>query len=247
MAKKITRIIVTIIFFVIPFLLGLALGIGIGSKSKNKVTSDENTNNGKVELIDQDLTKELFDIINNNYLERLIYNYRTNGVEFNKLTNNEKLYLSGIDKYYKSNGTWVSFDTLKDNLVDIYSTDFGLKSDNYNYHDIASIKYNKGDYSSSEKVSEYTDSSIYIDLYEASKLEKDNTNYYLTVWGIYYQKLKNSVNYSNDKGFIFNEALSKSTTTSELYKTNKEQFMKYVFLFNKSNNKYILNKLIINN
>ena len=64
--------------------------------------------------------------------------------------------------------------------------------------------------------------------------------YYLTVNGIYHQILKDSEKYSNDKGFIFNEALASKTTVENLYKTNAEQFMQFTFTFQKSDNKYTL-------
>lgn len=232
-----------IIVLLVPFLIGLVVGIILDSKILSKRNSKNPTENiivGKVDINDNDLVNNLFSVINNDYLEKVIYTYRSNGVKFESLTNDEKLYLSGIDKYYNSSDNKVSYDTLKNNLINIYNTDFKLETKDYNFHDITTIKYNEGNYEFLNNSSKYVDNLMYIDLYNAFKLEKENNNYYLSVKGIYHQILNNVNNYSNDRGFLFNEALSNDTSIDELYKTNEEQFMKYTFEFEKKSDKYIL-------
>ncbi len=242
--KKNIRLIGIIIFFLVPFLMGIAIGLFIGFRVFTKVpdNSNENNNTNKIVLLDNTTRDELFKVVNNDNLEKVIYNYRAKGTELDNMTNDEKLYLAGIDSYYKTSGTWVTFDVLKDSLVKKYGSDYNVQMKDYNYHNITTIKVEDGNYTYSGDGFNYLDNATFIDLYTALELKQDNDLYYLTVDGIYHQQLKNEETYSNDKGFVFNEAVSSKTSLTELYKTNQEQFMRYVFIFKKVNDKYILTK-----
>ena len=247
--RKGRSVAIFIVLFV-PFLIGVVVGIILDAKvlsNKKDNKPIENEVVGKVEVNDNDLANDLLKIINNNNLEKVIYNYRSSGVAFDSISNDEKLYLAGIDKYYNSSNNKVTFTSLKTSLINNYNTDFKVKAKDYNFHDIATIKYKDDSYSYEGKSLKYVDNLMFIDLYNVLKLEKENNTYYLTVSGIYHQKLNNADNYSNDRGFVFNEAISNNTSIDELYKTNEEQFMKYTFEFLKESGKYILIKFIKNN
>ncbi len=248
-ARKGRSVAIFIVLFV-PFLIGVVVGIILDSKvlsNKKDNKPVENEVVGKVEVNDNDLANNLLKIINNNSLEKVIYNYRSNGVVFDNISNDEKLYLAGIDKYYNSSNNKVTFDSLKTSLINNYNTDFKVEAKDYNFHDIATIKCKDDSYSYDGESLKYVDNLIYIDLYNVLKLEKEKNSYYLTVSGIYHQKLNNSDNYSNDRGFVFNEAISNNTSIDELYKSNEEQFMKYTFEFLKESGEYILIKFTKNN
>ena len=243
--KKIKSGISIALFFIITFIMGTIVGIIIDSqllKQHNTISNVNNNQTTKSELIDDELKNNLFEIVNNDRLEKVIYNYRNNGTLFENITNDEKLYLANIDSYYKSSGTWVTFDTLKSNLIKEYGTDYNVKNEDYNFHDVATIKNNEGNYEYNGNDFKFTDTRMGIDLYKTIKLEKLEDTYYLSVEGIYHQILNNKDNYTNDKGFVFNEPRSGKTTIDSLYKTNPEQFMKYTFIFILKDNKYILNK-----
>ena len=113
--KDLKRTLGLILFVAIPFIIGLVIGIVLGKTvfSKSSNTSNNQTNT-LVEITDKNLKEKLLKVVDNNGLEKIVYKYRSNKIEFNDLTNDEKLYLAGIDSYYKKSGDWVSFDTLKE-------------------------------------------------------------------------------------------------------------------------------------
>ncbi len=237
--RKFKRTFGVIMVLIIPFLIGIVIGIILGKTVFAKKNDYSIPKNSIVEITDNTLKEKLLKVVDNNTLEKVIYKYRSNIIDFNELSNDEKLYLAGIDTYYKKSGSWVSFDTLKDNLNKSYGSSYNLKPNEYNYHDIAVIEYKDGNYEGSN-VASYTDNQEYIDIYNVEKLISENDKYYLEVNGIYHQVLKDSEKFSNDKGFIFNEALESKTTVKELYQTNEEQFMQFIFTFQKKDNTYIL-------
>ena len=145
--KDLKRTLGLILFLAIPVIIGLVIGIVLGKTvfSKSSNTSNNQTNT-LVEITDKNLKEKLLKVVDNNGLEKIVYKYRSNKVEFNDLTNDEKLYLAGIDSYYKKSGDWVSFDTLKDNLNKAYGSNFNITSNDYNYHDISTIVFKDGNY-----------------------------------------------------------------------------------------------------
>ena len=231
-----------VIFFLVSFLMGFAFGLFTYHKAFNKPPKKSNTNevSNNTIITDKNIINDLFDQINNKTFEKVLYTYRLNGVKFKELTNDEKLYLADIDKYTKQS---VKYSELKNNLLTKYNTDFDVKNNDYNYHNIETIKCTNDEYIYPDSILDYVDSNPYIDLYKTLELVKKDNKYYLSVVGIYHQITTNEDKYSNDTGFVYNEALSNKTTIDDLYKTNKEQFMLYTFIFNKNNDKYVIEQV----
>ncbi len=74
--KKNIRLIGIIIFFLVPFLMGIAIGLFIWFRVFTKVpdNSKENNNTNKIVLLDNTTRDELFKVVNNDNLEKVIYN-----------------------------------------------------------------------------------------------------------------------------------------------------------------------------
>ncbi len=228
----------------------------INDDQKGDFTNNEsNTEN----IANNVFLKDILNRLLNRDLSRILYRYKDTGIKLENLTNNEKAQLAGMEEYVyhfaslgvKSGQVIVSLSTLKDNLNEIYGSDYNIQGKDFDYSWIVDkkniINYNNtngcfefkldiDDFSTAFLYGESSDS--WIDFYKISSVVKKDNYYVVNMNGIYEYSDVGPASYWNDSGFKFNN--EEFLSIDEIYQKYSDKFMDFELTFKETAGRLVL-------
>lgn len=225
------------------------------TQKNDSVNNEGNTGN----IADNVFLEDILNRILNRDLGRVLYRYKDAGIKLDNITNNEKAQLAGMKDYVynfasssvKSGQVIVSLNTLKDNLKELYGSDYNLQGKDFDYSWINDkkniIKYNNNnecfefnldinDFSSAFLIGEPSD--YWITFYKVNSVLKNGNYYVVNINGIYEFTDVGPASLWNDSGF--NIANEDGLSIGEIYKKYSDKFMKFELTFKETDGRLVL-------
>ena len=194
------------------------------------------------------------------YSDSVLYNYANSSSNdlhtyLNNLSNNHKLLIGGINDS-------VSFSTIRNNLIDKFGTDLGVRDEDYYMLDDDSeplyilkngiYTYNE-DAPETDYITELGEYFLYN--YKVKNIKNENGLIAVTYYGLYYQENMGEENtYYNKNKKILNKEDKENYSYYEFessidnyFNTNKNDFLEFKYYLEPKDNSYVLKEFEILN